>query len=311
MEGREPATVDLVARRAEGNPFFAEEMARLIADGAGSDPARALTALPESVQAVVAARIDALSPEAKAVLMDGAVVGAAFWRGALDALAWPAPGYAAAGLSQLVDRQLVRRVRQPLVEGEEEYAFCHGMVREVAYGEVPRAARARKHAAFARWLEGKVGERARGDLCDVLAWHYGAAAELARAAGDRQVEQPAVDAAVGFLAVSGERAVGLDVHTAVRHFERALALAGADHPARPSLLSRTAEALFQEGRYRQSAAVLLDAAVGLSAAGDRRGAALAAARRADVLYALGDPGVTLQLEAALALLEGDRECPEP
>ena len=64
MEGREPATVDLVARRAEGNPFFAEELARLIADGAG-DPARALTALPQSVQAVVAARIDALPPAAK------------------------------------------------------------------------------------------------------------------------------------------------------------------------------------------------------------------------------------------------------
>jgi class 3 adenylate cyclase/tetratricopeptide (TPR) repeat protein len=310
MEGREPATVDLVARRAEGNPFFAEELARLIADDSGRDAAMALSTLPQSVQAVCAARIDALPPGAKTALMDGAVIGAVFWRGALEALERPYGRITGESLDQLVDRQLVRRVRQSLVEGEEEYAFCHGMVREVAYGEVPRAARARKHAAFARWLEGKVGERARGDLCDVLAWHYGAAAELARAAGDRQVEQPAVDAAVGFLTVSGERAAGLDVHTAVRHFERALTLAGADHPARPSLLSRTAEALFQEGRYRQSAGVLMDAALGLSAAGDGRGAALAAARRADVLYALGDPGVTLQLEAALALLEGDRECPE-
>jgi tetratricopeptide (TPR) repeat protein len=87
-------------------------------------------------------------------------------------------------------------------------------------------------------------------------------------------------------------------------------LAGTDHPARPTLLSRAAEALFQEGRYRESAATLLDAAASLSAAGQRRAAALATARRADVLYALGDPGVTLQLEEALGLLDGDRSCPE-
>ncbi len=311
MEGADAATVDLVARRAEGNPFFAEELARLIADGAG-DPAGALTALPQSVQAVVAARIDALSPAAKAHAH-----GRSRDRGRVLARS-------AGGARRVSPREAPERVwpsswtvswsgasRQPLVEGEEEYAFCHGMVREVAYGEVPRAVRARKHAAFARWLEGKVGERARGDLCDVLAWHYGAAAELARAAGDAEVEGPAVDAAVGYLTVSGERAMGLDVRAARAALRaRARRWPAPDHPARPSLLSRAAEALFQEGRYRESAATLLDAAVGLSAAGDRRAAALAAARRADVLYALGDPGVTLQLEGALALLEGDRECPE-
>ena len=197
MEGGDAAAVALVASRAEGNPFFAEELARLLADGAG-DPA-ALAALPQSVQAVIAARIDALSPGAKAALADGAVIGAAFWRGALEALGGAGAADAGESLHELADRQLVRPVRQSLVEGEEEYAFCHGMVREVAYAEVPRGVRARKHAAFARWLEGKVGERARGDLCDVLAWHYGAAAELARAAGDAELEGPAADAAVAYL----------------------------------------------------------------------------------------------------------------
>jgi len=309
MEGKDAAAVTLVARRAEGNPFFAEELARLLADSV-ADPVTALASLPLSVKAVVAARIDALEPEAKVVLTDGAVIGAAFWRGALEALGGGSAVDLGESLTELVDRQLVRAVRQPLVEGEEEYAFCHGTVREVAYGEVPRGARARKHLAFARWLEGKVGGRARGDLCDVLAWHYGAAAELARAAGDAELETAAVDAAVDYLAVSGDRAMGLDVRAAARHFERALAVSGPGHPARSGLLSRAAEALFQEGRYRESAAFLLDAAVGLSAEGDRRAAALAAARRADVLYALGDPGVTLQLEGALSLLEGEEPCPE-
>jgi tetratricopeptide (TPR) repeat protein len=184
------------------------------------------------------------------------------------------------------------------------------MVREVAYGEVPRAVRARKHAAFARWLEARVGGRARGDLCDVLAGHFAAATELARAAGDAELEQSTLGPAVDYLTVAGDRAMILDVHAAARHFERALDVAGADHRDRPSLLSRRAEALFQGGRYRESAASLLEATSGLSAAGDRRTAALAAARRADVLYALGDPGVTTQLQAALSLLDGEPPCPE-
>jgi class 3 adenylate cyclase/tetratricopeptide (TPR) repeat protein len=309
MEGRDAGAVALVASRAEGNPFFAEELARLLGDSSG-DPQAALVALPQSVQAVIAARVDALTPEAKAVLADGAVIGGAFWRGALEALGGSGAGDLTESLAELVERQLVRPVRRLLVEDEEEFAFCHGMMREVVYAEVPRGARARKHAAFARWLEGKVGERARGDLCDVLAWHFGAAAELARAAGEDDLEGPAVDAAVGYLTVAGDRAVGLDVRVAARHFERALLVAGPDHPARPQLLFRAAGALFQEGRYRESAALFLDAAAGLAAAGDRRAAALSAARRADVLYALGDPGVAPQLEGALSLLEGEEPCRE-
>jgi class 3 adenylate cyclase/tetratricopeptide (TPR) repeat protein len=309
MVGSGGPIVDLVALRAEGNPFFAEELARLLADS-GGDASVALARLPQSVQAVIAARLDALSPEAKAILTDGAVIGAAFWRGALGALAIPGSVGIDEGLAELVDRQLIRAVRQPLLEGEQEYAFCHGLVREVAYGEIPRGARAAKHAAFARWLEEKLGERARGDLSDVLAGHFGAAEELARAAGDAALAADVAGAAIEYLTLAGDRAMGLDVRASSRHYERALALAGSEHAARPGLLARSAEAFFQEGRYRDSEAALLQAAVGLSAAGDRRAAALAAARRADVLYALGDLGVTLQLEGALALLNGHGPCEE-
>jgi class 3 adenylate cyclase/tetratricopeptide (TPR) repeat protein len=310
MRGASPAAVDVVARRAEGNPFYAEELARLLAGGTGGDPLPALAALPRSVQAVIAARIDALSPGAKATLADGAVIGGSFWRSAIQALAGPAVGDVAESLAELVDRQLVRPVLQVMLEGEEEYAFCHGLVRDVAYGEVPRATRARKHAAFARWVEDKVGERARGDMSDILAWHYGAAAELAGACGAHELEADAADAAVDYLMVSGDRAMGLDARAAARHFERALALAGPVHPSRPALLSRAAEALFQEGRYRESSGFLSDAAAGFWEAGDARSAALSAARRADVLYALGDPGVTLQLQEALDLLDGVEPCTE-
>jgi class 3 adenylate cyclase/tetratricopeptide (TPR) repeat protein len=306
MNGRGRSTIDLVARRAEGNPFFAEELARLLEDSGGE----AAAGLPQSVQAVIAARIDALSPAAKVTLADGAVIGAAFWRGALDALGAEDAGPVDESLLELEGRQLVRSVRQPLIAGEREYAFAHGMFREVAYGEVPRGQRALKHAAFARWLRDKVGDRGRGDLSDVLGGHFAAAAELAVAVGDAALAESVTPAAVEYLGISGDRALGLDVRAAARHYRRALDLAGPGSPARPLLLSRSAEALFQEGRYRESEAALLEAAVGLSAIGDRRRAALAAARRADVLYALGDPGVTLQLEGALALLEGEPACAE-
>ena len=308
MEGRAGSAVELVARRAEGNPFFAEELARLLADS-GGEAAFDLAGLPQSVQAVIAARIDALSLSAKATMANAAVIGAAFWRGALESLGVDAASVDES-LLELESRQLIRAVRQPLIEGEEEFAFGHGMVREVAYAEVPRGVRAVKHAAFARWLQDKVGGRGRGDLSDVLGGHFAAAAELARAAGDVELAAAVTGPAVEHLSVSGDRAIGLDVRAATRHYRRALDLAGPDYPGRPSLLSRSAEALFQEGRYRESAAALLESAVGLAAAGDRRAAALAAARRADVLYALGDPGVTLQLEGALALLDGEPPCPE-
>ena len=310
MAGKHASIVDLVARRAEGNPFFAEELARLLADGADVDGGSVPIALPQSVQAVIAARIDALSPEAKVTLADAAVVGGAFWRGSLVALAGRGTPSVDDSLVELVSRQLVRRVRGSLLEDEQQYVFCHGMVRDVAYGELPRGVRAGKHAAFARWLETRIGDRAVGDLADVLAGHFAAATELARAAGEAGLAAAVTDTAVGYLTVSGDRAMGLDVRAARRHYARALDLAGPEHVERPALLSRSAEALFQEGRYRESAAALLEAAVGLSAAGDRRLAALAAARRADVLYALGDPGVTLQLEGSLALLDGEAECAE-
>jgi tetratricopeptide (TPR) repeat protein len=307
MDGRGAHTVDLVVQRADGNPFFAEELAKLLVESGGNAD---LAALPQSVQAVLAARIDTLSPATKSTLADAAVIGVVFWRGALRALGAAAQASIDEGLLELESRQLVRAIRQPLLEDEEEFAFAHWMVREVAYGEVPRGVRALKHVAFAHWLREKVGERGRGDLSDVLAGHFAAAAELAHAAGDADLAATAIGPAVEYLRISGDRAIGLDVRAATRHYRRALDLAGTEHEARPSLLSRAAEALFQEGRYRDSAAALLESAVGLSAAGDRRAAALAAARRADVLYALGDPGVTLQLEAALELLDGEPSCPE-
>ncbi len=156
MGGRDPATVELVVRSAEGNPFFAEELASLLAERASGDYAGGGEgALPQSVQAVIAARIDALSPPAKSTLADGAVIGVRFWRGPLLPMGGRDAAAVDESLRELVDRQLLRAVRQSSLDDEDEFVFRHGMIREVAYHELPRGARAQKHAVFARWLEAR------------------------------------------------------------------------------------------------------------------------------------------------------------
>ena len=304
--------IGAIARRAEGNPFYAEELARLLDDTALRDvqsPEGGAGALPRTVQAVIAARIDALSAESKACLGDAAVVGHDFWAGALLALGDGDAVKVEGALSELVDRRLVRHVHDSSMRDEDQFAFCHGLVGEVSYHALPRGARASKHAALAQWTEAKAGERA-DDMAAVLARHFAAAVELARAAGDAALAEPLVAAAVHYLSVAGDRALDLDAATAQRHYERALSLAGPEHAERPALLARLAEPLFQAARYREAADTLSEAGQALLLAGDRRAAALTLARRADVLYALGDPGVSDLLEAALALLEGDEPSPE-
>ena len=270
-----------------------------------------LAALPQSVQAVIAARIDTL------LARDQEHAGRRR-RDRSGVLARGAPG--ARRRSPGLDRRGPAGAREPAAGARRPAAAARGRggvrVRALdgARGRLRRGAArgARPQARRLRALAAGEGRRARprrplGRARRPLRRRGGAGARRGR----RRVWPPRrSDRPSSTSRISGDRAIGLDVRAATRHYRRALDLAGPEHEARPSLLSRAAEALFQEGRYRESAAALLESAVGLSAAGDRRAAALAAARRADVLYALGDPGVTLQLEAALALLDGEPSCPE-
>ncbi len=167
-----PAEVQAaVLARAGGNPLYAEEFARLVGErgSAGGD-----LPVPDTVQALIAARLDALEPSAKRLLQDAAVVGKVFWPGALGSE--PAEDV----LHGLERRELIRRERRSSVEGEAQYAFRHVLVRDVAYGEIPRAARAAKHERVAAWIE----SLGRGDeASELLAHHYASALDYAQAAG--------------------------------------------------------------------------------------------------------------------------------
>ena len=178
LAGELPADVRrAVAARAEGNPFFVEELLQAVAEG--------LT-LPDSVHAVLAARIDRLPGPAKQALQAAAVIGRSFWERPLAELTGSGPE-----LDLLERRDFVRRQPRSALEGEREYVFKHALTRDVAYGSLPADRRAHLHAAFAEWLERELGGR--DEDASMLAHHYFEAvrpddADLAWRDEERRVE---------------------------------------------------------------------------------------------------------------------------
>jgi class 3 adenylate cyclase/tetratricopeptide (TPR) repeat protein len=230
---------ETILDRAGGNPLYAEEFVRLFAERGFGETGETL-AFPESVQALIAARLDTLAPERKALLQDAAVVGKVFWSGALAAMAGIGEQDVELALHELSRKELVRPARRSSMEGESEAAFWHVLIRDVAYAQIPRAARARKHRAAAAWLETKAGDRV-GDLSDVLAHHQEQALELARAAGDDAIAAAALGDARRMLELAGDRARSLDLPRADGFYRRALALHEPDDPAQAPLLLKAGE----------------------------------------------------------------------
>ena len=207
-------------------------------------------ACPGSIHSLLAARLDTLSPEQKAMLADAAVVGKVFWAGAVAAMGDRGLEDVTSAMRELSRKELVRIARRSSMQGESEYAFWHVLTRDVAYGQMPRASRASRHVAAARWIESKAPERVE-DLADVLAYHYAAALELARAAGEPKQAADLEVPALRFLTLAGDRALGLDTAAALSNFERALELTPPGHPDRPEALVRFGEAAFQAGTQRR------------------------------------------------------------
>ena len=163
-----PSQRALALEKAEGNPLFLEETARVLAD----DEMGSLKRIPDSVQALIAARIDGLEASEKRVLQHAALVGRVFWRGALDALS---PNLdVACALDRLLEREFITPEAHSSVAGERAFRFKHGLIREVAYGTLTKAHRAEDHVTLAAW----VAERAPDELADIRAYHLDHAATL-------------------------------------------------------------------------------------------------------------------------------------
>jgi class 3 adenylate cyclase/tetratricopeptide (TPR) repeat protein len=212
--------------RAGGNPLYAEQYAQLLREGADD----ADLTVPESIQGVIAARLDLLPPEEKALLQDAAVLGKVFWLGSV--VDGRSPNVAEAALHALDRKGFVRRARASSVADESEYTFLHLLIRDVAYGQIPRGVRAEKHRRAAEWIEslGRPDEHA-----ETLAYHYLSALELARAS--RQPTDELANRARHALREAGDRAAALNAFdAAARSYASALELWPPNDAERPRLL---------------------------------------------------------------------------
>jgi hypothetical protein len=158
--------------------------------------------VPETVQAIIAARLDTLPPGRKAFLQDASVVGKVFWSGAVSAIGGVDEAAVRDGLHELARKELLRPARRSSMEGQAEYSFWHVLIREVAYGQIPRAERARRHEAAARWIE-EISKDRVADHADFLAHHLTQALDLARATGATDGARRLEDPARRFLIMAG------------------------------------------------------------------------------------------------------------
>ncbi len=303
-----PVVAEAIVSRSAGNPLYAREFVRLLKDrkiltATGStwtlDP-RAEIPVPMEVQGLIAARLDMLDPYAKAMILDAAVIGTVFWSGAVAAMGDRDPGAVDEALHALARSELILPARRSSMEGQSEYAFAHALIRDVCYGEIPRASRADRHALAGAWIERTSGERV-VDHAEILAAHYATALDLARAA--RGIDTDQLEAkAVRYLILAGDRAMGIDVEAAARRYAQALRLTADGHAERPRVLARTAEALRQRGRFSEAAVAYDEAIEGFRVQGDVRELGVAIGRRWNLLVRLGAPrDPRLEAEAVAAL----------
>lgn len=171
----------------------------------------------------------------------------------------------------------------------------------VCYAQIPRAQRVDKHRRAAAWIEEASGERLE-DHAEILAAHYSTAFELAQAAKDAASED-LEGKARRFLVLAGDRAMGIEVEAAERHYARALAMTSESHPDRPHILARHGEALRQRGRFPEASRVYEEAIKGFRAGGDVRAMAVSMALHSFVLQMRGDAGYRSASADALAVLE--------
>ena len=199
--------------KTEGNPLFVEETVRMLAERRGT-----AVRIPDTVQALIASRIDRLPPDSRSVVRHGALVGRVFWRGAVSELD-PALDVDTA-LADLVDRQLLTREPISTVSGETAFRFRHVLIRDVAYGGLAKGERLRLHRAFAGWLRARSAD----DLVEAQAHHLERAASLS-AELDGQIPADLRAEAADVLERAGCRALEREANrTARRLLLRAIEL---------------------------------------------------------------------------------------
>ncbi len=156
--------ISTLAETAEGNPLFIEQLAATVAEGSA-----AKGSLPTTVRGIVAARLDALPPAERSLLLDAAVVGKVFWRGVLERMR-DGEEELSELLGALERRDLITRETTSMIEGEQQFSFKHVLIREVAYELLPRARRQERHARAAEFIEQSTAELGEAGAATARHW---------------------------------------------------------------------------------------------------------------------------------------------
>ncbi len=269
-ESLPPALRDHVVAAAAGNPLFVEELLRMLVDDGmiiRTDRGWVTTAepdgvaIPPTVGAILAARLDRLTRTERAVAQHAAVIGREFYRDALDEHAMATRNTVVGDdLRSLVRKQMIAPLGSRFL-GSDSFRFSHVLLGDTAYASCPKAIRATLHEQVAGWLEDRAGARAT-EYAEIIGYHLEQSVrhldELGRR--DALAEQLCIRAGQ-WLALAGRRALRRDdVHAAVNLLERAARLTPSEEPNRGGLLRDLGTALVHRGRFDDADRVLADAA---------------------------------------------------
>jgi len=251
--------INLVLTNAEGNPLFMEEMLRALLERGILVEERARWTLtvplaevtiPDTVHAVIAARVDALPAEEKQVLQIAAVQGKDFFLSGLHYVA--TEDHVGEALDALLRKELVVRKPRSIVAGDEEFTFRHILIRDVAYALIPKAQRWARHVRVAEWMRRMVGDR-HAEWADFIAHHWLQVVALRQDLGLPPDERARAEALANLI-LAGERAAKVYANTtALDHFTRGLDLQPPTEERLRALLGR-GEVWFLLGQYERARA---------------------------------------------------------
>jgi class 3 adenylate cyclase/tetratricopeptide (TPR) repeat protein len=273
----ETQLAEALIENAGGNPLFLEETVRMLKDQGMLQATRwheagALEKLPvpTNLQGLISSRLDSLAHGDKQLAHDASVVGAVFWAGAVahlgatDGMVVRDPQQ---GLQTLARQDFIRPNPTSSVVGEHEYAFKHILIRDVAYGQVPKGRRVVLHVRFSDWVT--IMPSASDEFVEIVAWHLEQACRLSREVARSPIDPPFLAAAGALANAAGraERREGL--REAFRYYTRALDVLGDEYPERQlELRLRRSDIMMMLGELKEACDELVEVAELASSTGN-------------------------------------------
>jgi class 3 adenylate cyclase/tetratricopeptide (TPR) repeat protein len=261
---------------AGGNPLFLQETVRMLREEGLLDLERWQSdemqdvPIATTVQGLISSRLDRLEPKEKRLAHHASVIGSIFWASAvaqLGAAENAAPDDPQPGLAELERRDFVAHLKVSTVQNDEEYSFNHILMRDVAYGQVPKGQRAQLHLGFTEWIKALPSKA--DEFVEIVAWHLEQACLLAREVTRSPIVPPIREAAVMLEEAAGRAERRESLREAHRYYTRALDLLVDDEHAdlRVGLRLHRADTGMQLGELKEATEELLEVAEEAAALG--------------------------------------------